>query len=416
MVSIVHKNEEEISKIFFKNSEIFTSSQEFSSIENIQSIENAKLTNLSNIERILLQSTEPIESNESEEISWNEFKGIWLNKSEYVDWKGTIPVENYSINQDENPEIITKKSKNQMEYIQELAIRYLSPPTPPPPGDIIINQEKNFVAPPAPPIIIRQQPPRAESPQPLILREAPPTPPQPIGKKIITIHGKNLPPPPRKVIIERLAPLPSKPQSVLVERWLPYTQQKRRVIYNKPIQADPVLINPRNVIIQWETPDVKINHKLTYLGIVKANPVEYVNRYGNSLKKADELPEVIRSIKPPADIILASEKAQNTIHELYGDIEALKLVDLEKEGLSEYKNLIYNLQSEFDDDFIENIFNKLDVDKTSQVEFEDAKNVFIKMKNIHHESESLENAEKIQTVNQKLDLVSFKKFFRSFFK
>lgn len=53
-----------------------------------------------------------------------------------------------------------------------------------------------------------------------------------------------------------LAPLPSKPQAVLIERWLPYSQAKRRVIFQRSNERDPVIVKPRNVIIQWEAPQV----------------------------------------------------------------------------------------------------------------------------------------------------------------
>lgn len=68
-------------------------------------------------------------------------RGIWANKQEVVSWRGPVPITQYAINEDSNPEIITKRSGQQVEYIQELAIRYLRPPTPPPPGEIIITQE-----------------------------------------------------------------------------------------------------------------------------------------------------------------------------------------------------------------------------------------------------------------------------------
>ncbi len=58
-----------------------------------------------------------------------------------------------------------------------------------------------------------------------------------------------MPPAPRKVVIERLAPLPCKPQSVIVERWLPYTENiKRRVVFQRA-PPDPIILEPRNVII-----------------------------------------------------------------------------------------------------------------------------------------------------------------------
>ena len=93
--------------------------------------------------------------------------------------------------------------------------------------------------------MIRQQPARPETPEPLIIREQPPPLPPHIGRKVITISGKNLPPPPRKVIIERLAPLPSKPQSCVIERWLPYKQQTRRVILQKNPEKDPFVSKPK---------------------------------------------------------------------------------------------------------------------------------------------------------------------------
>lgn len=72
---------------------------------------------------------------------------------------------------DAAPEIINKKPAQQLEYIQELAIRYLRPPTPASPEPILIKQEPNVLTPPGPPVVIRQQPPRPVTPGPLIIRE-----------------------------------------------------------------------------------------------------------------------------------------------------------------------------------------------------------------------------------------------------
>ncbi len=69
-----------------------------------------------------------------------------------------------------------------------------------------------------------------------------------------------MPPPPRKVVIERLAPLPNKPPSIIIERWLPFKEQKRRVVFKKPSDPDMVIIKPKNVIIQWESPKVMLQH------------------------------------------------------------------------------------------------------------------------------------------------------------
>ena len=305
---------------------------------------SASASGLSQIELAILRSLNPIEINESEEITVVGQRGIWMNKAEINAWRGDLAISEYKIYEDSNPEIITKKVAQQVEYIQELAIRYLRPPTPPAPGEIVITMEANIATGPAPPLIIRQQPARAGTPEPLVIREAPPQPPVPVGPKRITISGKRLPPPPRKVVIERLAPLPSKPQNVIIERWLPYGEVKRRVIFNKSTAADPVVANPRNVIVQWEAPDVNIRKEIKYLGVIRANPVEYVQRYGASLKVSSALPQFVLDIKTPSDVgLLAAEYQAKSLIELEGQLEGFKFIDLDKEGLSEYRAYLAKL-------------------------------------------------------------------------
>lgn len=302
---------------------------------------------LSQIENDILRSTVPIELDNSatDEITVNGQRGIWANKSEVLNWRGTMPIEQYLINQDQHPEIIIKSSRLNIEYIQELAIRYLRPPTPPRPGDIIISQEANTQAQPAPPLVIRQQPARPATPEPLVFREIPPKPPVQLGRKIIAISGKRLPPPPRKVVIERLAALPSKPQGVMIERWLPYNQVKRRVIFQKSNVPDPVVLKTRNVIIQWEAPNVSIKKEVKYLGVIRANPAEYVQRYKNTLKSARDMPQFVLDIKQPQGIVLAADYKYYGVHELEGAVSALNLIDLEKEGLAQYRSQVASARS-----------------------------------------------------------------------
>jgi hypothetical protein len=293
---------------------------------------------LSQIELSILRSINPIEITETEEISVLGNRGVWVNKAEVLNWRGDLNINEYIINEDAHPEIITKKIDRSIEYVQELAIRYLRPPTPPTPGEIVITQEANVQIGPAPPLIIRQQPARASTPEPLVVREAPPQPPPAVGPKRITISGKRLPPPPRKVVIERLAPLPSKPQNVIIERWLPYGEVKRRVIFNKSSQADPVVAKPKNVIVQWEAPQVQIRKEIKYLGVIKANPAEYVQRYGATLKQSRDLPQFVLDIQTPSDLVLAADYKYNTVFELEGQLDAFRFVDLDREGLSEYRS------------------------------------------------------------------------------
>lgn len=47
--------------------------------------------------------------------------------------------ENPDVNQDLNPELITKPNPDTVTYQQNITVRYLAPPTPPPPGPLIIR-------------------------------------------------------------------------------------------------------------------------------------------------------------------------------------------------------------------------------------------------------------------------------------
>ena len=353
LINISYSNElKELSGNLQINKKLCKKTRKHEQLMNIQCLTNKQLSqiicnqivnhkkSLSQIEETILKSTIPVEINELEEITVNGQNGIWANKTEVSDWKGIIPLENYTINDDLNPEIINKRTQQDLTYIQEIAIRYLKPPTPKNVGEILIKQESNIVIPPAPPLVIRQQPARPSTPEPLIIREAPPKQPIYAGQKVITISGKRLPPPPRKVIIERLAPLPPKPQSIMIERWLPYKETKRRVIFQKANKPDPIIYKPKNIIIQWEAPHVTIKKDIKYLGIIRANPAEYVQKYGASLKNSRELPKFVLEINQPNDLVLAADYKYNEVHELEGDISALNFINLEKEGLSEYKSQV----------------------------------------------------------------------------
>jgi hypothetical protein len=57
---------------------------------------------------------------------------------------------------------------------------------------------------------------------------------------------------------------------VIIERWLPYREQKRRVIFQNV--DEPLFIKQKNVIIQWDTPNIEVRKEFKDLGIVRANP------------------------------------------------------------------------------------------------------------------------------------------------
>jgi hypothetical protein len=294
--------------------------------------------------------------------------GVLLNKPDEISFSGPLPLQSYPINEDTNPEIIRKKPVQKVEYAQEIAVRYLKPPMPPLPGEIRLIQEKKVYPPPAPPIVIRQQPSRPETPPTLVLREAPPPLPPRVESKTIMIPAKKVPPPPRKVIIERLPVIPPPPQSIIVERWLPYEQPKRRVIFEKPAEVELVYEKPRNVIIQWDSPDVLVRREIKDFGIVEANPDEYSSKYAGTLKSHQELPDFVRDIQPPQSLLLAHQYRAPAFHELEGDIHALSLIDLEREGLAHYKH--YVQQSSSAQQYVTSQPQIIEQTRTSQIKTE----------------------------------------------
>ncbi|RNA33559.1 hypothetical protein BpHYR1_025257 [Brachionus plicatilis] len=296
---------------------------------------------LSDIELKILRSSVPLEFNNTDHISFENQKFLLLNKSEIENWRGNVGLGQLPLNKDSHPLVINKKPTNTLDYVQQLTIRYLRPPTPKSPSPIVIKQNPDICAPPAPPLVIRQIPPEPKSPEPLIIRENPPPPPAKLDKKVIVVRGKNLPPPPRKVVIERLAPVPPKPPTIIIERWLPYSKRKCRVIYQKSSSPQMVVKDPKNVIVDWQTPEVEVEKKLNFLGVLKADPGEYRKKYGQNLKKLKDYPELREYLKN-SNKLLKEDEEESEVPELEGDIDALKLVDLDKEGLGHYKDFVNN--------------------------------------------------------------------------
>jgi hypothetical protein len=284
---------------------------------------------VSRVEESIRSSNRPIPANEVDIIEVNGVRGIWLNKAECESFKSEIPLSEYPINADSNPEVVKLRYADCADRVQQLSIKYLKPPKPQTPGPIIIKQEPNIPLPAAPPIIIRQIAEDPCPPPPVVIREKPPNPPEPICAKTIVVPGQRLPPPPRRVIIEKLAPAPPIPQAVNVERWLPYDKRERKVVLEKK-PCDPCVEKPRNAVFEWEPQCVNPRTELNDLGVEAADPDAYTREHGSSLKSSTELPQFALDAKPP--VPLDGVKEVN----LVGDLEGLRLVNLEKEGLVQY--------------------------------------------------------------------------------
>ena len=103
---------------------------------------------------------------------------------------------------------------------------------------------------------------------------------------------------------------------------------------------------------------MRITKEFKNLGVVKANPLDYVRRFGGDLLNSNDLPDFVKQIRPPSGLTLAADHRrqrrrlvnqqqhqQQQEFDLYGDVHALRFVDLEREGLGEYRALVENLDA-----------------------------------------------------------------------
>lgn len=196
-------------------------------------------------------------------------------------------IEQYPLNQDSNPEHIHRHNNDRITYRQDVAIRYLQPPTPPPPGPVIIREIRAPQPPEAPPLVIRQRHPVPVTPPPIIIRERPPVPPPMEPPRIVNKYLPAPPPPARKVIVERQAPLPQKPQPIIIEKWLPYKPSpERRVVVER---APPFIQNPiqKNTVITYDPPHIDLVKNIRDLGTVRVDPHMYAVQYGSHLSSSE---------------------------------------------------------------------------------------------------------------------------------
>ena len=67
----------------------------------------------------------------------------------------------------------------------------------------------------------------------------------------------------------------------------------------------------------------------------------YVQRYAHSLKPSKDLPQFVLDMSTPKGLVLAADHRPKQNHDLEGDLDALKLVDLDREGLAQYKSYVH---------------------------------------------------------------------------
>lgn len=133
-------------------------------------------------------------------------------------------------------------------------------------------------------------------------------------------------------LIDHFTELSLEKQTSLIEKWVPFCEIQQKIIVP---DADP-----KKFIFNYNSPNLSAKKELNYLGIVDVNPDEYTLKYGAELRAASDLPKYILDIKTPDNLRLAADVPEPDVHELEGDIEALKLIDLEREDLGVYRQYL----------------------------------------------------------------------------
>lgn len=291
----------------------------------------------SQVEQAVVSGKTPLKVSSRDKITAGQYSGIHLNKQEEAQFRGPLPLSRYSFSNDPNPEVIRKPSGT-VKYVQQVSTRHLKPPTPSPHGDLIIRERPKQV-PAAPPAVVRQEGRRAATPPPLVHREQPPRPPTRLPTQVLEIEGEPGQPPARKVVLEKLPDQPAKPQNIVIEKWLPYQARSRRVVLERVCVPPPP--PTRNLIVEWQAPCVEVEQQCVDLGVCRADPCEYVKKYGNELKKACEIPDLCRDGCQSAR--RSASVASFHTSKLEGDLDALRRVPadaLDAQGLGEYRRFL----------------------------------------------------------------------------
>ena len=90
---------------------------------------------------------------------------------------------------------------------------------------------------------------------------------------------------------------------IIVERWIPYGPMPQRKTIVQRADAVKAYAKPRNVIIQYESPQVRVIRQFQRLGVVAENPQAYIQRYGASLFDAQTLVQQARAAGVIEDIV-----------------------------------------------------------------------------------------------------------------
>jgi hypothetical protein len=107
--------------------------------------------------------------------------------------------------------------------------------------------------------------------------------------------------------------LPPKPRPVIIEKWLPYkTQPERPILYERAEQFESNRSTQRNVILQYEPANVRVEQEIQNVGCYRVDPELYRAQFGSQLRRTDSIRQVLQDIGCNPDIITST--GYNTCH------------------------------------------------------------------------------------------------------
>lgn len=146
---------------------------------------------------------------------------------------------------------------------------------------------------------------------------------KPSSKPVNTKKLERLPElPPRKLIVDKTPEAAVKPQETKPT--------------SKP--AEPAQCRVKNITVDWgkrSCSSIRTTYKEPV--VERADPSAYAQKHKSSMLYQSQMPNIADEVKIIHGIPLAADLKPKYYMELEGDIHALALIDLDKEGLSEYK-------------------------------------------------------------------------------
>ena len=86
---------------------------------------------------------------------------------------------------------------------------------------------------------------------------------------------------------------------------------------------------------------------------MNAEPEEYRRVYGDTLRQSSDLPDFVNDFVTPPEMADNVNKGTGYAHELEGDLFALSMIDLRKEGLEEYSGLFLDGVDDYTSNYLE---------------------------------------------------------------